>query len=859
MDKKKEKPIMTLKDALKPEDLEMDEEFEQWIKEHNVKTVSMTELLEGDEEIPYVTMDNISAIMEQLETEEDKKTVVLRHRSADGKKSQWRSKVFVTGAIPDLLAHFDDIADRFIDKMDCDVYCYDKPLNLMRYGQFELYLSQMNYMVLLVSPQLFVPDSSTMDEKQRADRDWHIATDYGIPVLPVLLDDSAIADYNKEIGHFELLDIHSPDFSTKLSNFISAQEASGELISRVQSAFPRRVFLSYRKKDSEEANMLLDALREDPELCDVQVWYDDYLTPGENYNEEIRGAIENADAVLLLVTENILEEGNYVKNIEYPMARNHERGIPVIPVYTYRLKKCTLSKVREAYPDMPTAIPLEEAVAVIKSALPATKALTDTEQYLIGLSYMYGIASERDPVVAVSYLFPSAASGNIHAIGKLWAMTAVWGNFRKTVTYAAMIEEDMEPSCDKLLNRTQELMGYSEEAIKRYTPELEGGDYTNLKEVYDIATTLQTQYILQRNMADASRISDFLLQYVDRISIRKVERHEALARIYFRLASMVLYRDNEQAVQHIQKAIRILDEINNDKYAGFPRELYINVHCMAMQAYRVMRRDDDAIQEGWLLEDYTDDITPDSDHKDRCSFIAFASAYLQLLTNPIPIEEFVARANPIVQSVEPSAQTATLLMGYYGALGQAQHEVLKDNQATLDTFLIAYPIAKNQLDFTLQGATSFFALCKTCIDIASVYSELDQPRESEKYYLEALDICRNVESFHNKYTLYSQCIGRYAKLLVLSLENPEGAVECYQELLTYIFTNRIREGNVLFDIPDTQFRIGYLASCMGDEEGATAYYQNAKAFIEKVMETYGDNAPRDLIPLYSRILRELNE
>lgn len=97
----------------------------------------------------------------------------------------------------------------------------------------------------------------------------------------------------------------------------------------------RKVFLSYRKKDIKPVNKkkqisLIDKLAiKITELADVAVWYDNNLTGGENYNDEIQEAISQCDAVILLLTKGILDS-DYVWDVEIKAAQDKEK--PIIPI-----------------------------------------------------------------------------------------------------------------------------------------------------------------------------------------------------------------------------------------------------------------------------------------------------------------------------------------------------------------------------------------------------------------------------------------------------------------------------------------------------------------------------------------------
>ena len=48
---------------------------------------------------------------------------------------------------------------------------------------------------------------------------------------------------------------------------------------------------------------------------DIAIWYDEYLEPGENFNNAILKAIEKSKLFTMVVTPNLINEDNYVKNM----------------------------------------------------------------------------------------------------------------------------------------------------------------------------------------------------------------------------------------------------------------------------------------------------------------------------------------------------------------------------------------------------------------------------------------------------------------------------------------------------------------------------------------------------------------
>lgn len=63
---------------------------------------------------------------------------------------------------------------------------------------------------------------------------------------------------------------------------------------------------------------------------DIAIWYDEFLKPGENFNDSIKEALQKSNLFVLAVTPNLVNETNYIMTTEYPMAQ--QEGKPILPV-----------------------------------------------------------------------------------------------------------------------------------------------------------------------------------------------------------------------------------------------------------------------------------------------------------------------------------------------------------------------------------------------------------------------------------------------------------------------------------------------------------------------------------------------
>ena len=69
----------------------------------------------------------------------------------------------------------------------------------------------------------------------------------------------------------------------------------------------------------------MQRIHENQMFRDIAIWYDEFLVPGEDFNEAIAKAIENSDAFIIAVTPNLLEAGNYILTTEYLVLQQNAR------------------------------------------------------------------------------------------------------------------------------------------------------------------------------------------------------------------------------------------------------------------------------------------------------------------------------------------------------------------------------------------------------------------------------------------------------------------------------------------------------------------------------------------------------
>ena len=161
-----------------------------------------------------------------------------------------------------------------------------------------------------------------------------------------------------------------------------------------------RCYNDHRKKDREYAHKLMRLIHSNPFFRDIAIWYDEFLTPGEDFNEAIYEALNKSDLFALTVTPSLLEmpygKPNFVMEKEYPAAK--ESGKLLFPVEMMPTDSETLKKY---YEEIPAPIKadndneFEKSLREIIQTLAISINDSDLQHnFFIGLAYLSGIDVE---------------------------------------------------------------------------------------------------------------------------------------------------------------------------------------------------------------------------------------------------------------------------------------------------------------------------------------------------------------------------------------------------------------------------------------------------------------------------------
>lgn len=317
---------------------------------------------------------------------------------------------------------FSEISKDILDKQDCTIWFWGE-VEEPPYATLMEELSQMQLFVFPITRKLLCTENSAMDIV------FPYAKSHNIPVLPLLQEKGLEEIYTQRFGSLQYLNKYDLDrtalsYGEKLEKYLESVLIGSDLAEKIRAAFDAYIFLSYRKKDRKYALELMRLIHSNPLFQDIGIWFDEFLIPGENFNDVIKAALSKSDLFLLTVTPNLINEPNYIMDIEYPLAR--QEGKSVLPAELVATDRNSLS---EKYEDIPSCVDAysddELSVALLESI--KRLAIRDNDaspehKFFIGLAYLGGVDVEVDFNKAFMLISSAAESGLLEAMQQLSEM-----------------------------------------------------------------------------------------------------------------------------------------------------------------------------------------------------------------------------------------------------------------------------------------------------------------------------------------------------------------------------------------------------------------------------------------------------
>ncbi|MBQ3490433.1 MAG: tetratricopeptide repeat protein [Clostridia bacterium] len=351
----------------------------------------------------------------------------FQYKTRGNSSPERKSRIYFTCHPDDFTLCFEKICEDIFATQDCAVFYTEDMYAPIETAYRESDLDGMHLFVIPVTFRLLSQPNRAMDF------DFLYAKQKNIPVLPIMMETGLDILYagKDKFGEMQYLSPVSQDASAigydeKLKKYLEAVLIDSATAEKIRRAFDAYIFLSYRKKDRHYANKLMKQIHSYPEFRDIAIWYDEFLTPGESFRENIEKMMEKSALFTLLVTPNLLEytEGkpNFVMGREYPAAKN--ANAVIFPVEAIQTDKKLLKK---EYPKIPKCVSLDKEKDFRKALLRFVSKIANPDndndprhKYYIGLAYLNGIDVETDRAFGLQMLASAADAGLLEAMQALY-------------------------------------------------------------------------------------------------------------------------------------------------------------------------------------------------------------------------------------------------------------------------------------------------------------------------------------------------------------------------------------------------------------------------------------------------------
>lgn len=348
----------------------------------------------------------------------------LTWKTLGGKTPRGCQRVFYCAAPEDYGDCLEELAaEVFSDQPDAAIWYPMEPGKQPDEEKTSAFAEDLSQMQLFLVP---VTSAFLTTDNHARLRELPFAVAHHIPILPILREQALEEGVLAVFGNMQYLDPEADDgtgipYEKKRARFLAQVLLGSDTIERIREAFSdRRIFLSYRKKNRRAAQEVMRRIHAVPGYLDVAIWYDEFLIPGEDFEELIREEMERSRLLALVVTPQVLELPNYVVDIEYPLAK--ELGRPILPVLTEPMNEKDLSVIDSESEFPPCAVTNEEIADGLSKGLGANTGEGDDSPehlYLIGLAYHAGVDVETDPEKGIALITRAAEAGAPEACREL--------------------------------------------------------------------------------------------------------------------------------------------------------------------------------------------------------------------------------------------------------------------------------------------------------------------------------------------------------------------------------------------------------------------------------------------------------
>ncbi|MBR4880168.1 MAG: toll/interleukin-1 receptor domain-containing protein, partial [Clostridia bacterium] len=472
-----------------------------------------------------------------------------------------KARVYFTCHPDDFNLYFEQVCEYIFKSQNCAVYYTADMSAVIDETDKVTDLESNNLFIVPVTFKLLSTPNRAMDD------DIRFALEKHIPVLPLMMESGIDAIYSRpdKFGELQYLSPLSTDttevsFDEKMKKYLESVLVSDEMAKRVRAAFDAYIFLSYRKKDRKYANQLMRIIHSKPECRDIAIWYDEFLTPGESFRENIDKILADSKLFTLLVTPNLLEDHNFVMDNEYPAAV--KSGINIIPAEMEETDKSVLAEKYTNLPEISNPFDDEAFRSRLVDAFSslAIKSNDDDPEhnFLIGLAYLDGIDVEVNRERALELITKAADAELPEAMEKLFNMyhdgISVQLNYNTATEWA-----------QKLYDYYAKNYGDTDVNSLRYLNDLsncyhEAGQYHKALEMCEKAYKLSATILGEEHPSTLTSLSNLASLYAD---IGNHDKSIELGEKAYKLRATILGEEHPSTLTSLSNLASLYADIGN--------------------------------------------------------------------------------------------------------------------------------------------------------------------------------------------------------------------------------------------------------------------------------------------------------
>lgn len=358
----------------------------------------------------------------------------VQYKTRGGSSPYGKPRIYFTCHPKDFEQYFEQISKQILNLQNCVIY-YRKP-NDCNYSSDSnsivederLDLNKMQLFVIPITNNLLTENNNVIES------DYPYAINNKIPVLSIMCENDLDKEYYKLFGKIQYILFHELKTNQqKLELYLNKVLANDTLLKSIHNVFDKRIFISYRRDDKEQAKKIITEIHKLPEFYNTATWYDDYILPEDVFPEVISESILNSDIFMLLVSPRLINLPNYVHSDEYPLAcKNNKTIIPI------SIEKTDLSELYRVYEKLENYLPtsfqesnehvcfnmndtnlLKQALMSCFTEEKLKQSLTPQDEYYLGVAYLLGIEVEVNKIRGVLYIKKAAKRGCVEAVKKL--------------------------------------------------------------------------------------------------------------------------------------------------------------------------------------------------------------------------------------------------------------------------------------------------------------------------------------------------------------------------------------------------------------------------------------------------------